>query len=176
MSLAAGQFLGWISALLNRLLTNWWLWAWIIVLFYAAVASAMVGITHSASHGFRVVISVLVYVFVGAELAAVGAVWVILAAAVPFGWDGPFLSIFASCSAEAAPQGQAKPHVHNAYKPSKAHQHALPVGCALLFDRPRPRPEAPTMRGPGAPMAIGLVVVGGRVLLYLGLLRRTTIF
>jgi hypothetical protein len=107
MSLAAGQFLGWISALLNRRLTNWWLWAWIILLFDAAVASAMVGITHSASHGFRVVISVLVYVFVAAGLAAVGAVWVILAAAVPFGWDGPFLSIFASCSAEAAPPGQA---------------------------------------------------------------------
>jgi hypothetical protein len=67
----------------------------------------MVGITHSASHGFRVVISVLVYVFVVAGLAAVGAVWVILAAAVPFGWDGPFLSIFASCSAEAAPPGKA---------------------------------------------------------------------
>jgi hypothetical protein len=106
MSLAAGQFLGWISALLNRRLTNWWLWAWIIVLFDAAVVSAMVGITHSASHGFRVVISVLVYVFFMAGLAAVGAVWVMLAAAVPFGWDGPFLSIFASCSAEAAPPGK----------------------------------------------------------------------
>jgi len=33
MSLAAGQFLGGISALLNRRLTTWWLWAWILVLF-----------------------------------------------------------------------------------------------------------------------------------------------
>ena len=31
--LAVGQFLGSISALLNRLVTNWWLWAWIILLF-----------------------------------------------------------------------------------------------------------------------------------------------
>jgi hypothetical protein len=105
--LAVGQFLGGISALLNRLVTNWWLWAWIILLFDALVASALVGITHSASHGFRDVISVPIYAFVGAGLAAVGAVWVMLAAAVPFGWDGPFLSIFASCSAEAAPPGQA---------------------------------------------------------------------
>ena len=105
--LAAGQFLGWISALLNRLLTNWWLWAWFFIVFGVAVVSAMVGITHSSSHGFRLVISVLVYVFVTGELVAVGAVLVMLAAALPFGWDGPFLSIFASCSAEAAPPGQA---------------------------------------------------------------------
>ncbi len=105
--LAAGQFLGWISALLNRLLTNWWLWAWFFIVFGVAVVSAMVGITHSSSHGFRLVISVLVYVFVMGELVAVGAVLVMLAAALPFGWDGPFLSIFASCSAEAAPPGQA---------------------------------------------------------------------
>src|SRR5581483_7778430 len=63
-SLAAGQFLGWISALLNRRLTGLWLWAVIIILFDALVASALVGITHSASHGFRVVISVLIYAFV----------------------------------------------------------------------------------------------------------------
>ncbi len=66
--LAAGQFLGWISALLNRLLTNWWLWAWFFIVFGVAVVSAMVGITHSSSHGFRLVISVLVYVFVMGEL------------------------------------------------------------------------------------------------------------
>ena len=71
------------------------------------MVSALVGITHSASHGFRDVISVPIYTLVVAGLAAVGAVWVMLAAAVPFGWDGPFLSIFASCPAEAAPPGQA---------------------------------------------------------------------
>ena len=105
--LAAGQFLGWISALLNRLLTNWWLWTWFFIVFGVAVVSAMAGITHSSSHGFRLVISVLVYVFVMGELAVVSAVLVMLGAALPFGWDGPFLSIFASCSAEAAPPGQA---------------------------------------------------------------------
>jgi hypothetical protein len=66
-------------------LTNWWHWAWIIFLFDASVPRQWAGITHSASHGFRVVISGLVYVFVVAGLAAVGAVSVMLAAALPFG-------------------------------------------------------------------------------------------
>jgi hypothetical protein len=107
--LAVGQFLGWISALLNRLLTNRWLWAWIILLISALLLAAIM--THSASHVLRDSVShvlrVAIYVFVVAGLAAVGAVWFMLAAALPFGWDGPFLSIFASCSAEAAPPGQA---------------------------------------------------------------------
>jgi hypothetical protein len=49
---------------------------------------------------------IILYLFAAAGLLAVGVVSVMMAAALPFGWDGPFLSIFASCSAEAAPPGQ----------------------------------------------------------------------
>jgi hypothetical protein len=59
------------------------------------VLAALIG--HPAS----LILRVFVYVFVVAALAPVLAVSVLLAAALPFGWDGPFLSIFASCSAEA---------------------------------------------------------------------------
>jgi hypothetical protein len=99
--LAAGQFLGWISALLNPLLTNIWLWGGIILTTQVSVLSAT--ITNSTSLAANVVI----YVFMVPGLVAVATVSVMLAAAMPFGWDGPYLSIFASCSAEAAPPGQA---------------------------------------------------------------------
>jgi hypothetical protein len=101
-SLAAGQFLGWISALLNRRLTNLWLWAVIILVGQVSVLAVL---THLASPSL--VVAVILYLFVAAGLLAVGTVSVMLAAALPFGWDGPFLSIFASCSAEAAPPGRA---------------------------------------------------------------------
>jgi hypothetical protein len=101
-SLAAGQFLGWISALLNRRLTNLWLW---MVIILVVQVSALAALTRIASSG--VVGPLIVYLFVAAGLLAVGTVSVMLAAALPFGWDGPFLSMFASCSAEAAPPGQA---------------------------------------------------------------------
>jgi hypothetical protein len=100
-SLAAGQFLGWISALLNRRLTNLWFWAVIILMGQASVLAAL---THIASPGLAVFI-ILLYLFVAAGLLAVGVVSVMLAAALPFGWDGPFLSIFASCSAGGGPTG-----------------------------------------------------------------------
>lgn len=100
-SLAAGQFLGWLSALLNPLLTNMWLWG---VLTLVTEASALVAAQfHGAILGFKIGL----YLFMGTGLVAVAALSVMLAAALPFGWDGPFLSIFASCSAEAAPPGQA---------------------------------------------------------------------
>jgi hypothetical protein len=112
MSLAAGQFLGWISAMLNplltKLLTSKWLWGVIIAPLTILVAAALV--TRSVLPAERVV--VYVSVVAGVAAAAVGVlaaavVSVMLAAALPFGWDGPFLSIFASCSTEAAPPGQA---------------------------------------------------------------------
>jgi hypothetical protein len=101
-SLAAGQFLGWISALLNRRLTNWYFWAVILILIDGAVVAALY---HVASPGLG--LRVFIYLFLAAGFLAVFTVSVMLVAAVPFGWDGPFLSIFASCSAEAAPPGQA---------------------------------------------------------------------
>ena len=101
ISLAAGQFLGSISAVLHRQLTHLRLWAVVIILVQVFVLAALIG--HPAS----LILRILVYVFVVAALAPVVAVTVLLAAALPFGWDGPFLSIFASCSAEAAPPGQA---------------------------------------------------------------------
>jgi hypothetical protein len=101
ISLAAGQFLGSISAVLNRQLTHLRLWAAVIISVQVFVLAALIG--HPAS----LILRVFVYVFVVAALAPVLAVSVLLAAALPFGWDGPFLSIFASCSAEAAPPGQA---------------------------------------------------------------------
>jgi Lipase (class 3) len=102
VSLATGQFLGWISGLLNRRLTNLWLWAVIILVSEASVLAAL---TRIASPGLAV--SVILYAFVASGLLAVGVVSVMLAAALPFGWDGPFVSVFAACSAEAAPPGQA---------------------------------------------------------------------
>jgi hypothetical protein len=101
VGLAAGQFLGWLSALLNPLLTNMWLWG---VLTLAVQASALsTALIPGAGRGFIV----LVYLFMGTGLVAVAALSVMLAVALPFGWDGPFLSILASCSAEAAPPGRA---------------------------------------------------------------------
>jgi hypothetical protein len=101
-SLATGQFLGWISALLNRRLTNLWFWAVILILVLGSVVAALY---HIASPGLG--LTVFIYLFLATGLLAVFTVAVMLFAAVPFGWDGPFLSIFASCSAEAAPPGQA---------------------------------------------------------------------
>ena len=106
--LAAGQFLGWISALLNRLLTNWWLSG--LVLHRVRCRGGLGDGRHNSQFEPRIQARhqrLLVYVFVMGELAVVSAVLVMLGAALPFGWDGPFLSIFASCSAEAAPPGQA---------------------------------------------------------------------
>jgi hypothetical protein len=106
ISLAAGQFLGWISARLNPLLTNWYLWAVLMLAGTGSAAAALV--THSASSGFRVVIIAAFIVAALVGFLAVGGVSVmLLSAGLPFGLDGPFLSIVASCSAEAAPPGQA---------------------------------------------------------------------
>jgi len=106
ISLAAGQFLGWTSARLNPLLTNWYVWAVLMLTGTGSAAAALV--THSASSGFRVVIIAAFIVAALVGFLAVGGVSVmLLSAGLPFGLDGPFLSIFASCSAEAAPPGQA---------------------------------------------------------------------
>jgi len=105
-TLAVGQFLGWISANLNPLLTNFWLWVVIIVPVPALAAAKIVHIPVSRVV-FTVVITVCVYLLVVVGLLAVAVVSMMPLAAVPFGWDGPFLTIFASCSAEAAPPGQA---------------------------------------------------------------------
>ncbi|GAA1501608.1 hypothetical protein GCM10009760_64550 [Kitasatospora kazusensis] len=101
LGLAAGQFLGWISALLNPLLTNVWVWCGIILT--TRVSFLVAPMIHRPS----LISSIVNYVFLMPGLVAVAAVSVMLAAAVPFGWDGPFLSIFASCSAEATPPGRA---------------------------------------------------------------------
>jgi hypothetical protein len=106
MSLAVGQFLGWISAKLNPLLTNMWLW-YVILFPVPALAAAV--LIHIAIPRFvlRAIIYLCVYLLVVVGLLAVFVVSVMLLAGVPFGWDGPFLSLFASCSPEAAPPGQA---------------------------------------------------------------------
>ena len=111
-SLAAGQFLGWLSALPNPLLTkpltNRWFWTVIIFPLQALVAAALVNRRVIPAERVVVYVSVLAGLAAAAGgLVATLAVAVMLAAALPFGLDGPFLSIFASCSAEAAPPGQA---------------------------------------------------------------------
>lgn len=68
ISLAAGQFLGSISAVLNRRLTHLRLWFVIIILVQVFVLAALIG--HPAS----LVLRVLIYVFVVAALAPVVAV------------------------------------------------------------------------------------------------------
>lgn len=100
LGLAAGQFLGWISALLNQPLTN--LWVWGVVILATQVSILVVGVILHA--GIALVIGFDLFLIPGLAVAA--AVSVMLAAAVPFGWDGPFLSIFAAFSAEATPPGQ----------------------------------------------------------------------
>lgn len=99
--LAVGQFLGWISALFNLLLTNLGLWAGIILVTQVSILFGTM--IHRVDLGF----SALNHVFATPGLAAAAALSVMLAAAVFFGLDGPFLSIVAFCSTEAAPPGQA---------------------------------------------------------------------
>jgi hypothetical protein len=99
--LVAGQFVGWMSAVLSRLLTNLWFWACIIL---GVQLSVLLSIWLSS--GFRLAFAMLsVFVFVG--LAVVAAIAVMLGAALGFGADGPFLAMFAATSAEAAPPGRA---------------------------------------------------------------------
>ena len=100
--LVAGQFVGWLSAVATRLLSNLWLWAAVIGLTQFAVITADV-----AGRGGRLAISVLLYGFTGAGLAALAAAVAMVGSAVVFGMDGPFVGLVASCSAEAAPPGSA---------------------------------------------------------------------
>ncbi|MEV4118711.1 hypothetical protein [Micromonospora sp. NPDC049645] len=100
--LAAGQFVGWLSAAATRLLTSLWFWTLLIGLpQLAVVVSAVTG------HGGRFAINLLLYGFTAPGLAMVAVVAAMAGSAVVFGIDGPFAGLVASCSAEAAPPGTA---------------------------------------------------------------------
>ncbi|WP_341538470.1 hypothetical protein [Streptacidiphilus pinicola] len=101
LGLATGQFLGWISALLSRPLTNFWLWLCITGAVRVFLLAGVV--IHRPSH---LAVRIVIYASMAPGFVALAAVSVMLAAAVPFGWDGPFLAMFASYSAEAVPPGQ----------------------------------------------------------------------
>ena len=100
--LVAGQFVGWLSAVATRLLSNLWLWAAVIGLTQFAVITAVV-----VGRGGRLAFSLLLYGFTGAGLAMVAVAAAMVGSAVVFGIDGPFVGLVASCSAEAAPPGAA---------------------------------------------------------------------
>jgi membrane protease YdiL (CAAX protease family) len=74
------------------------------------------------------------------------------------------------------PGGEANATLQTAYVASKAVQFALPVVCALLFDRRLPRLPRPTTRGLAAGLGFGLLVAGAMLFLYFGLLRDTAMF
>lgn len=100
--LAAGQFVGWLSAAATRLLTNLWFWTVLIGLpQLAIVVATLVG------HGGRMAFNLLVYGFTTPGLVVVAVVAAMAGSAVVFGIDGPFAGLVASCSAEAAPPGTA---------------------------------------------------------------------
>ncbi|MEW2144406.1 hypothetical protein AB0869_16510 [Micromonospora vinacea] len=100
--LAAGQFVGWLSAAATRLLTNLWFWTILIGLpQLAIVVATLVG------HGGRMAFNLLIYGFTTPGLVVVAVVAAMAGSAVVFGIDGPFAGLVASCSAEAAPPGTA---------------------------------------------------------------------
>jgi hypothetical protein len=100
--LVAGQFVGWLSAVATRLLTNLWLWAALIGLPQLAILVAAV-----VGRGGRLAFGLLLYGFTAPGLVMVAVVAAMAGSAVVFGIDGPFAGLVASCSAEAAPPGAA---------------------------------------------------------------------
>ncbi|MEU4475580.1 alpha/beta hydrolase [Micromonospora sp. NPDC023888] len=100
--LAAGQFVGWLSAAATRLLTNLWFWTILIAVpQFAFVVASLVG------RGGRLAFDLLVYGFAAPGLVMVAVAAAMAGSAVVFGIDGPFAGLVASCSAEAAPPGAA---------------------------------------------------------------------
>jgi hypothetical protein len=100
--LAAGQFVGWLSAVATRLLTNLWFWTILIGLpQLAVVVATLVG------RGGQWAFTLLLYGFTAPGLVMVAVVAAMAGSAVVFGVDGPFAGLVASCSAEAAPPGRA---------------------------------------------------------------------
>jgi hypothetical protein len=100
--LVAGQFVGWLSAVAARLLTNLWFWAVLIGLPPLAVLLASV-----IGRGGRLASYLLIYGFAAPGLVMVVVVAAMAGSAVVFGVDGPFAGLVVSCSAEAAPPGAA---------------------------------------------------------------------
>ncbi|MBM0231131.1 hypothetical protein JNW91_04095 [Micromonospora sp. STR1_7] len=100
--LAAGQFVGWLSAAATRLLTNLWFWTILIGLPQLAfVVAGFVG------RGGQLAVNLLLYAFGAPGLVMVAVAAAMAGSAVVFGIDGPFAGLVASCSAEAAPPGTA---------------------------------------------------------------------
>jgi len=78
----------------------------------------------------------------------------------------------------ALPGEEAEPSatLQTVYWASKAVQFAFPIACLLLIDRRLPRPTAPTRDGQLMGLGFGLLVAGGMLALYYGVLRNTPFF
>jgi hypothetical protein len=122
--LVMGQFIGWVSAVSSRLLSNIWLWA--CILFAVEMSILLVVVL---GLGFGVVLAAG-YMFVAAGFIVVTAMAMMLGASMVFGLDGPFVCLFASCSAEAAPPGTV---TVLQLKPSE-NTHSKRIAHSLLCD------------------------------------------
>jgi hypothetical protein len=100
--LIAGQFVGWVSAVSSRLLTNLWFWACLIAAPEAALLASAVLDTDG-----RLAFNLLLYGFTLPGFVVLAVVTAMVGSAVVFGVDGPFVSLIAFSSAEAAPPGRA---------------------------------------------------------------------
>jgi membrane protease YdiL (CAAX protease family) len=98
--------------------------------------------------------------------------WLVLCFALIY----PTASALVYYLALPGPGTEASPAVQTAYVSSKVVQFAFPLLCALLLDRQLPWPRLPTGRGLMAGAAFGLLVAGGMLGLYFGVLRGTELF
>ncbi len=98
--------------------------------------------------------------------------WIVVGFALVF----PALLSLADFVFLAQPGGRANLGQQAAYSLGKVVQFAYPVVCVWWLMGRRPRPGRPTLRGFEWGVAFGLVVVGGMLALYYGLLRDSPVF
>lgn len=128
--LVVGQFVGWLSGVSSRLLSNIWFWACII-----AVPQLAILVSAVLDRGGGLALTMLLYGFSIPGFVLLAILTAMLGSSIVFGIDGPFVGIFAFSSAEAAPPGRATlmqlepftPTTHRAFAHSRLYDEELVI-------------------------------------------------
>lgn len=99
-ALITGQFVGWIAGVLSRRLAKEVFWG-----VYTVLSLGTLLVSAAIKTGFGIYVLLYWWPLLGFALVVLMAV--MLLASLGFGLDGPFVCMFAFCSAEFAPPGDA---------------------------------------------------------------------